>query len=104
MAPWVTITLGLFITQWLVRRYRPSLWEACFEWLPAAFEENVARVVQALPSIVIGAALPALASGGDVRAAVTGAIFGALAPVAHHTLKAIPGPYQGALGASKKSQ
>lgn len=102
-APWVTITLSLFLVQWLVRRYRPSLWEMCFGWLPADFDARIARAIQALPSVAIGAALPALASGGDVRAAVLGSIFGALAPVVHHTLKALPQvPYRGALGASKK--
>lgn len=101
-APWATITLMLFLVQWLVRSRRPALWEACFGWLPADFDDRIAHAIQALPSVVIGAALPALASGGDVHAAVIGAICGALAPVMHHTLKALPGPYRGALAAKKK--
>jgi hypothetical protein len=102
-APWVTITLSLFVVQWLVRRYLPSLWAVCFGWLPADFDKRVTRAIKALPSVAIGAALPALASGGDVRAAVLGALFGALAPVTHHTLKALPRvPYRGALGAARK--
>lgn len=95
--PWVALTAAIWIAQWLVRRYAPRAWDVCFSWIPADTGDMLARVAQGLPSVLAGAAIPALASGGDWRDAATGALFGALAPVWHHVLKAAPVPYRGEL-------
>lgn len=101
--PWLTLTAAIFATQWLVRRYAPTLWLRVFAWLPDDAEAGLRRVVQALPSVVAGAAIPALASGGDVWSAVLGAVCGALAPISHHVLRAVPFvPYRGELGRDAK--
>lgn len=99
--PWVFLTAAIWITQYLLRRFYPKLWVLAFSWVPGDFPDMAQRVLQGLPSTLIGAAIPALASGGDTSEAVKGALFGALAPLWHHMLKALPGPYDGALTPAK---
>lgn len=96
-APWVALTLGIWIVQWACRRWAPGLWQACFRWVPEDTGKMARAVMMGLPSVVVGAALPAMAAGVDWKAAAVGAAMGALAPVWHHVLRAAPGPYQGAL-------
>lgn len=101
-APWVALCLAIWCVQWLCRRYAPSLWAFAFSWVPADAPDMARRIAQGLPSVVAGAAVSALASGGDVKQATVGAVFGACAPLLHHFLKAMPNelvPYTGALGA-----
>jgi len=55
----------------------------------------VSRVLLGLPSVIMGAAVGASALNVDPLAAVKGAVAGALAPIIHHVLKALPVPYRG---------
>ncbi len=97
-APWVALAAAIFAIQWAVRRLRPSLWTRAFGWLPEDLPEVARTSAQAAPSLIAGALVPAIASGGDFREALIGALVGAAAPVAHHVLKAAPGvPYRGQL-------
>lgn len=98
-APWVVLTAGIWLVQYLLRRFQPKVWSMLFSWVPEDTNAMVWTMLHALPSVVMGAALPAFASGMNLRAAVTGAVFGALAPIWHHVLRAVPGPYEGALKA-----
>lgn len=86
-------------SQYLVRRFIPNAWEGMAN-LP--FPNGVHRPAlalarkawQALPSIATGALLASLTTG-DTTDAVVGAILGALAPIWHEALKALPVPYRG---------
>lgn len=95
--PWVVLAFFIWLAQYLLRRYVPSAWVLAFSWVPEDMSDQTQRVLQGLPSVLIGAAIPAVASGGDVKQALKGAVFGALAPLWHHMLKAAPGKYAGAL-------
>lgn len=96
LAPWVVLAAAIWFAQWLLRKYRPTWWERFALLGPE--DENLSKVWQALPSLVIGTAWAALSSGWDVKLAVFGALAGALAPIWHHVLKATPNwlvPYRG---------
>jgi hypothetical protein len=99
--PWVFLAVAIWTVQYFLRRFAPKVWVLAFSWIPADLPQMAQHVLQGLPSALIGAAIPAIASGGDTTAAVKGALFGALAPLWHHMLKAIPGPYDGALAPAK---
>ena len=96
-APWVVLTAAIWLAQYTCRRWAPKVWTLAFSWVPDDLGAMARATVMGLPSVVVGAALPALASGGDWKAAALGAVFGAAAPVWHHLLRAAPGAYQGAL-------
>jgi hypothetical protein len=96
-APWVGLTLGIWLVQWALRRWAPGVWSVLFSWVPADMGKMSRSVAMGLPSVIVGAALPAMAAGVDWRAAAIGAGMGAIAPLWHHLLRAAPGPYQGAL-------
>lgn len=96
LAPWVVLGGAIWLGQYLVRKYRPAWWERFA--LVGPENENLSKVWQALPSLVIGTAWTALSSGWDVKLMVFGALAGALAPLWHHILKATPNwlvPYRG---------
>lgn len=93
--PGLTVTALILVTVYGTRRFAPSLWA----WLDARLlptGKPVSNVLLGLPSVAAGALVGAYMSGGDFDAAWQGALCGALAPVAHHLLKALPGPYNGA--------
>lgn len=96
-APWVVLTAAIWFAQYACRRWAPKLWVAAFSWVPGDTGAMARAALMGLPSVVVGAALPAMASGMAWKPAAVGAVFGALAPVWHHLLRAAPGGYQGAL-------
>jgi hypothetical protein len=96
--PWICLTALIWVVQYATRRFAPKVWSAAFLWVPTDLPDMLRNILQGLPSVLFGAAIPALASGGDAKQALIGALFGAFAPLWHHILKAIPGPYAGALG------
>jgi len=97
--PWVVLTALIWLVQYLTRRFAPKVWVVAFSWIPTDLPKMLRRILQGLPSVLVGAAIPAIASGGNLKHALLGALFGALAPLWHHMLKALPGDYQGLLGA-----
>ncbi len=105
--PYVTLTLAAYGLIYAWRKLHPASWLWLESRLPWAAEldagETLAKnIALSLPSVVIGAALAALASGGALLPAVLGAVAGAFAPLLHHTRKALPfDPYRGAVAEPK---
>jgi hypothetical protein len=95
--PWVCLTVLIWLVQYLTRRFAPKVWVVAFSWMPTDLPDMIQRIVQGLPSVLVGALIPAIASGGNPKQALLGALFGAFAPLWHHILKSLPGPYQGVL-------
>lgn len=94
------IVVKLWSGQWLVRKFAPGFWESIANILPlgrgmSALDTGMRKAWQAIPSLVGGALVMGMATG-SVMEAVVGALIGALAPVTHETLKALPVPYRGA--------
>jgi len=94
-APWVLLTVAIWLSQYLVRRYLPRAWE----WIgtfggrasgDTALGMLALRLWQGLPSVLAGALIGAYAEGGSYRGAFFGALAGAAAPVKHHLLKWAP--------------
>ena len=91
----------IWLSQYLVRRFAPNVWEwAANLPFPGGAHKPVLelarKVWQALPSIATGAFLTAFTGSGSITEAVFGAVLGALAPVWHEALKALPAvPYRG---------
>lgn len=98
-APWALLTLAIFAAVYLSRKFLPGLWVWFDKVTP---DGTIGHVVQGLPSIGIGAIATVILTGGDFALAWKGAVFGALAPVLHLILKAVPVPYQGAVAAVAK--
>ncbi len=102
--PYLLVTACAFGLVYAWRRLHPTSWLWLETRLPYSLElskaEEIAHnIALSLPSVVIGAALAALASGGAVLPAVLGAVAGAGASLLHHLRKALPfDPYQGRLG------
>ena len=97
-APGAILVALVWLSQYLVRRFAPNAWETMADLpfngaRPAA--TMLRKVWQALPSIATGAFLTALTGDGSITDAVLGAVLGALAPVWHEVLKALPVPYVG---------
>lgn len=91
-APWLLLTLGVFATVWLTRKFIPGLWV----WFDSITPDgSIAHVVQALPSVLLGAVAGVLLQGGDIAEAWKGALSGALAPVVHLVLKNYEGGVKG---------
>lgn len=95
----------VFAAVYLIRKLFPRTWEFFARAVPVPVIDPaplllvLSKAWQALPGALLGAVASALATGGDVRAAVKGAVFGALAAVAHEFAKAAPWlPYTGAIG------
>lgn len=114
-AVWGTFTVLVWLGQYLVRRYAPTVWRAgallalrdqLVLALPPELLPKLLPVIQlawttwqALPSLLAGALFSAWQSGGSFEEAWKGAAITALAPVLHHFRRALPfDPYQGELG------
>jgi hypothetical protein len=97
--PWSLLTLLIFVAVYLSRKFAPKLWV----WFDSVTPDGaISHVIQGLPSVGLGAILSVLLTGGDFAASWKGAVWGALAPTIHLILKALPGPYQGAVTAIVK--
>lgn len=91
---WLPLVTGaVWAAVYAVRRWLPRAWLPLTRW-PSP-DSSAAHVVQSLPSVLLGAAVGV--PSGDAALAVWGAAAGALAPLWHHALRALPGPYEGAL-------
>lgn len=86
-----------FTVVWMVRRYLPTVWLAFESWGPNG--KPLSLAFQSIPSVVIGAAMGAIASGADPVWAALSALGALSAPFLHHALKMLPGPYRGAVRA-----
>lgn len=96
-APWFLLAGLVWLAVFCVRRYYPAAWETLESWGPQG--KPAALAFQALPAVIMGAAVAALSAGQDPWVAVYGAVSGAVAPLVHHLLKAIPWlPYTGKTG------
>lgn len=96
LLPYLILSSLVWLTVYSVRRWLPSAWAPLTRW-PSA-ESPASHVLQGLPSVILGAIGASLTSPGEpVWSAVYGAIAGALAPLWHHLLRALPCPYQGVL-------
>jgi hypothetical protein len=101
LLPVLALVLVLFVPQYLIRRFLPGVWEWAAQ-LPAKYLDwgkTALKLWQALPSIVLGAGIAALAiPGADVWQQAWGALTGALAPVVHELLKLLSGgKYRGGM-------
>lgn len=98
----------VLLAVWLLRKLFPRTWEWFARAVPVSVIDPapallvLSKAWQALPGAVLGAVALSFGNGGDVREAVRGAVYGALAALAHEVLKAVPWiPYQGAVGKLK---
>lgn len=106
--PRALFVIAILVSILLIRKAFPRAWEGFARAvpLPAIDPQPLLLVLskawQALPATVLGAMTLALGSGGDIRSAVKGAAFGALAALSHEVMKAVPWiPYTGAVGKLK---
>ena len=106
--PRALFVVTVLLVVYLVRKLFPRLWEGFARVVPVSVIDPkplllvLSKAWQAIPGTLIGAGLVALGAGGDIRSAVKGAAFGALAALAHEVLKAVPWvPYRGAVGMAK---
>jgi hypothetical protein len=95
-----TVRAGLSIAfAWLVpyvlRRWFPGAWRRIAAIGPA--DGTAAHVFQSLPSVLAGALMTALTSGGDPWRDTWMAGLAVVAPLLHHAAKASPIPYTGAV-------
>jgi len=95
LAPWVVLSVATWLFVYAIRRWLPSLWEPLTRW-PSG-DTPASHVLQALPSAIIGAAWASATTDESAGMAVYGAVAGLAAPLIHHVLRALPGPYRGAL-------
>lgn len=107
-ARWSALVFGIFLLVYLVRKFLPQLWlrfELHSPFVVADPQPVLAllhKTYQALPSVVLGAVIPAVLSGGDWKAAGIGAALGLVPPLQHELAKWIKWlPYQGKLGEGK---
>jgi hypothetical protein len=98
----------VFASVYLIRKFFPRAWELFASAVPVPVIDPAPLLLllskswQALPGALLGAAASALTSGADVKHAVKGALFGALAALVHEFAKAAPWlPYTGAVGRTK---
>lgn len=94
--PWAVLTIAVWAAVYGTRRWAPTVWARLEGFGPQG--NPAANVFQALPSVMAGALAGVFLTGGDYHQAWKGAAAGALAPLVHHVLKALPVPYQGANG------
>lgn len=93
--PVVVLSAIIMGAVYAVRRWAPNVWIRLEAIIPEGTDDTVAHVLLGLPSVIAGAAFGAVSSGADPTRSVLGAIAGALAPVFHHFLRALPIEYQG---------
>lgn len=95
-APWVLLTVAIWASAALCRRYAPAAWS----WMASVGPESghLSDVWQALPSVLSGALAGAALTGGDYAGLWKGALAGTLSPLLHWLLKKSPIPYTGKLG------
>lgn len=92
--PWALLTALIFLLVYGTRKFTPVLWD----WFDVASPDGRLRhIVQGFPSVALGAFVGSYISGDYTT--YYGAVSGAAAPIAHLILKALPGPYQGAVRA-----
>lgn len=101
----VALAVGIWASMSAVRRWLPGVWEfmANLPWTEKLtlgdeldrLDLLLRKAWQAIPSIVSGAVVLSLVTGGDWREAFIGAVVGAVAPIAHEALKRSPLPYGG---------
>lgn len=94
--PWALLTFAVWGAVYGTRRWAPTAWAFLEGYGPKG--NPAANVFQALPSVMAGALAGVFLTGGDYHQAWKGAAAGALAPLVHHALKALPVPYRGAAG------
>ena len=104
--PWAALSLAVFGIIYAIRKFLPSLWLQFSAFVPAIDESRIRgalrKIWQALPGVAMGAVIPTLASGGDVKLALYGAVAGAFAPFIHEIAAALPFvPYKGEIGKPK---
>lgn len=98
LAPWGALSLAIWALVYSVRRWLPKLWLRLELIVPSELGTPATNILLGLPSVAFGAAWAAFTSGEiSPSVAFYGAISGALAPIIHHVLKAVPVPYRGAV-------
>ena len=93
LAPWIVLASLVWFAIYLLRKYTPEIWLMLERMGPQ--NKPASQIIQAIPSLIMGAAAASMASNGDVKTAVMGAVVASIAPVWHHTLKASVLPYKG---------
>lgn len=96
VVPWGLLTGCVWFLVYAVRRWTPAAWTAMESFGPASAPAS--GVFQALPGVLAGSLAGVFLTGGDYHQAWKGAAAGALAPLVHHVLKALPVPYRGGAG------
>lgn len=89
--PWALLTAAVWFAVYAVRRWLPDAWRVLERIGPPT--RPASAVFQALPAVLAGAMASVFLTGGDYHQAWKGAAAGLLAPLVHHVLKALPGPY-----------
>lgn len=103
--PRALLVAAVLVTVLTIRKLFPRLWELFARVVPVPVIDPhplllvLSKAWQSLPALLIGAVLTSVTAGGDTKAAVKGAVAGALAALAHEVLKAVPWlPYEGSVG------
>jgi hypothetical protein len=106
--PRALLVLAVLVVVYAFRKLFPRAWEAFASVVPVPVIDAapvllvLSKFWQALPGTLLGMTTLALSTGGDVSATIKGAVFGALAALAHEVLKAVPWvPYRGEVGRMK---
>lgn len=102
-APWLLLTLGIFLAVYSVRRFAPALWVR-FDRVTLPGNRVLSNVLQSLAVTCLGALASVFLSGGNYQDAWLGALAGAGAPILHWLAKLGPGPYTGAASAITAEQ
>ncbi len=107
--PAAVLALWIFALVYLVRKFFPQHWELVANVIPVKVDSGMAMVTlrklwQAIPAALLGATIPVLLTGGDVKLAASGALVGLVPPFAHEIAKWIPWiPYRGEVGKPSKA-
>jgi len=92
--PFALITIAVFATIYLVRKFAPRQWE-WFATLPFPFLQSdsallwsiLSKAWQSLPGQLLGAVMAAVSSGVSIKTAILGVLSGVVAAVAHEIAK-----------------
>lgn len=102
------IALVAFVAVYIIRKKFGPQWEKLASVIPALnFDLTpglviLSKFVQALPSVLIAAAIGAATSGASLGPTLLAALAGLLAPLGHELIKAVPFiPYRGETGEAK---